>query len=63
MSNDLVTIAEASRRIGLANLSHYKKVYDGFPNPHRREYPFLWKYSEIESWYYSVVKPYERKPK
>lgn len=53
---ELITLAEAGRRLGLANLADYKRKYDTFPQPIRRIGRMrLWGWEQIEEWYATEI--------
>lgn len=55
---DLVTLAEASRRLGLRNLAQYRVNHPTtFPTPVRTQHPQLWAYTDITDWYHSTITP------
>jgi len=53
--HDLVSIAEAGRRIGLRNLRQHKKVYGDFPDPDPRTGGKLYKMGAVRRWYSRAV--------
>ena len=53
--SNLVTLAEAARRLDLRNLSDYKRKYQDFPKASRVEHPQLWTWGSIETWYETSI--------
>lgn len=53
---ELITLAEAGRRLGLANLSSYRAKYDHFPEPARQYGRVrLWEWDTLRDWYATSI--------